>query len=106
MRDTVLKVDDLSAGYAGTIVLWQVSFAVAPGEVLTRGGQKIKATFKTNPRLFLGLTHNSLGYAVPSDEWNKAPNGKRYEESISPTPTFGDTVITTIQNLAGSDSCT
>lgn len=83
----------------------QLQVAVAPGEALTRTGLKIKAAFTTRERLFLGLTHNSLGYAVASDEWNKAPNGSRYEETVSPTPSFGDTVISTVTSLASADFC-
>jgi hypothetical protein len=83
----------------------QLQAAVTPGEAVTRAGQRIKTAFRARERLFLGLTHNSLGYAIPSDEWNKAPNGSTYEENVSPAPWFGDTVIDAITSLAGADTC-
>jgi urea transport system ATP-binding protein len=39
MTQPMLEVDNLSAGYAGTVVLWQVSFVVAPGEVVAMVGR-------------------------------------------------------------------
>jgi hypothetical protein len=83
----------------------QVQAGVVPGEALTRTGQDVKSSLRAPAKLVLGLTHNTLGYAVKSDEWEAAPNGSGYEESVSPTRTFGDTVISDIRSMATGDTC-
>ncbi|MDP9238871.1 MAG: hypothetical protein M3P30_15980 [Chloroflexota bacterium] len=54
----------------------------APGEVLTRLALPLRASMGARHRLFLGLTHDSLGYFVPEDEWMTGRNNN-YEESVS-----------------------
>lgn len=83
----------------------QLQAGTAPGELLTRGSQRVKQGFTAPTQIILGLTHNTLGYGVPGDEWNAAPNGDTYHESVSPTKSFGDTVVSTIGELRASDSC-
>ncbi|HAK60110.1 MAG TPA: hypothetical protein DCO77_06970, partial [Nitrospiraceae bacterium] len=83
----------------------QLQVAVAPAEVLTSGGMAIKPAFVAPQKMFLGQTHNTLGYAVPSQEWNGSPIGRTYEETMSPTPSFGDTVVNAIISLAADDDC-
>ena len=51
-----------------------------PGESLTNNGLPIKAAMTTPFRLFLGLTGDTLGYFVPTDEWLSGRNG------VSPNP--------------------
>ncbi len=40
MSDGVLRVDHLSAGYGDTQVLWDISFELAPGEIVAIIGSK------------------------------------------------------------------
>jgi hypothetical protein len=54
----------------------------APGEVLTRLALPLRASLGAPHRMFLGLTHDSLGYFVPEDEWMTGRNDN-YEESVS-----------------------
>lgn len=55
---------------------------VAPGEVLTRLALPLRASMGSRHRLFFGLTHDTLGYFVPEDEWMTGRNDN-YEESVS-----------------------
>lgn len=55
----------------------------APGEVLTRLALPLRASMGSRHRLFLGLTHDTLGYFIPEDEWMTDRN-HNYEESVSP----------------------
>lgn len=55
---------------------------VAPGEVLTRLALPLRAAMGTRHRMFFGLTHDTLGYFVPEDEWMTGRNNN-YEESVS-----------------------
>lgn len=66
-----------------------VQTVVFPGESLTRNGLAVKEQMKAEFRLWLGLTGNTLGYFVPSDEW-KTGRHKNYEESISLDRQVGD----------------
>jgi hypothetical protein len=54
----------------------------APGEVLTRLALPLRASMGARHRLFLGLTHDTLGYFLPEDEWMTGRNNN-YEESVS-----------------------
>ncbi|MBI5285796.1 MAG: neutral/alkaline non-lysosomal ceramidase N-terminal domain-containing protein [Chloroflexi bacterium] len=54
----------------------------APGEVLTRLALPLRASMGARHRLFLGLTHDTLGYFLPEDEWMSGRNNS-YEESVS-----------------------
>ena len=55
---------------------------VAPGEVLTRLALPLRAAMGAPHRMFFGLTHDTLGYFVPEDEWMTGRNNN-YEESVS-----------------------
>lgn len=54
----------------------------APGEVLTRLALPLRASLGARHRLFFGLTHDTLGYFIPEDEWMTGRNNN-YEESVS-----------------------
>jgi len=54
----------------------------APGEVLTRLALPLRASMGSRHRLFFGLTHDTLGYFLPEDEWMTGRNNN-YEESVS-----------------------
>jgi hypothetical protein len=55
---------------------------VAPGEVLTRLALPLRSAMGARHRMFFGLTHDTLGYFVPEDEWMTGRNND-YEESVS-----------------------
>jgi hypothetical protein len=58
-----------------------------PGESLTRNAYPVLETMNSPFKLFLGLTGDTLGYMVPSDEWNYLTG---YEEKVSIDKFFGD----------------
>jgi len=60
----------------------QVQLLAFPGESLTRNGLAIKAGMSAPHQAILGLSGDSLGYFVPTDEWNTGLNDN-YEESVS-----------------------
>ena len=53
-----------------------------PGESLTRNGLPIKVAMRAPFKFFFGLTGETLGYFVPSDEFWKGRNNN-YEELVS-----------------------
>jgi hypothetical protein len=55
----------------------------APGEVLTRLAAPLRASMAAPHRLFFGLTHDTLGYFLPEDEWMAPGHNNNYEESVS-----------------------
>jgi hypothetical protein len=77
----------------------QLQAVAFPGESTTRNGfddgipdpgaRAIKEAMTTDHKLFLGLTGDSLGYFVPSDEWFSGRNNF-YEELVSPGKAAGD----------------
>lgn len=69
-----------------------------PGEVLTRLALPLKESLPGPHRLFLGLTNDTLGYFLPTDEWMSGRNGN-YEESVSPGPEAGPTLRAALQAL-------
>lgn len=60
-----------------------------PGEALTRLGLPIKETLTAKAKFFFGLTNDSLGYFVPSDEFLQV-QGRSTEERASLDPLIGD----------------
>lgn len=76
---------------------------VFPGEALTRTGQDIKAPQTAPFHLWLGLTTDSLGYFVKSDEWMTGHNGN-YEETVSTGQTAGDNSIRVLTGLIAKDT--
>ena len=73
-----------------------------PGESLTRNGLPVKDAMDTPFKLWLGLTTDSLGYFVPSEEWKTGRNGD-YEESVSMGKDVGDTARDMAIGLVKSD---
>lgn len=71
----------------------QVSGVTFPGEALTRTALPVRGFMerKTRFQLTFGLTQDTLGYLVPSDEWFSGRNGN-YEELVSVDKLMGDTV--------------
>lgn len=59
-----------------------------PGEALTRLGLPIKDTLTADAKFFFGLTNDSLGYFIPSDEFLQI-EGRTTEESASLDPLIG-----------------
>ncbi|HYM16263.1 MAG TPA: neutral/alkaline non-lysosomal ceramidase N-terminal domain-containing protein [Dehalococcoidia bacterium] len=70
----------------------------APGEVLTRLALPLRASMTAPHRLFLGLTHDTIGYFVPEDEWMTGRNSN-YEESVSMGRRAGPTLAQALLRL-------
>jgi hypothetical protein len=79
----------------------EVQGVAFPGEALTRTGLDIKAPQSAPFHLFLGLTTDSLGYFVKSDEWNTLT--RTYEETVSTGQTAGDNAIRVLTELVAKD---
>lgn len=69
-----------------------------PGEAVTSLGLSLKEALGSPYRLFLGLTYDTLGYLIPTDEWMTAPAGN-YEESVSMGRQAGPTVSAALMEL-------
>jgi hypothetical protein len=70
----------------------------APGEVLTRLALPLVQEVRAPYRLFLGLTNDTLGYFLPSDEWMSGRN-QNYEESVSLGPEAGPKLSEALRTL-------
>jgi hypothetical protein len=66
----------------GHIGIGDVSILAAPGEVLTRLALPLRGAMPGRHRMIFGLTHETLGYFLPEDEWMTGRNNN-YEESVS-----------------------
>lgn len=73
-----------------------------PGEAVTRLGQAIRTLFSAPHGLLLGLTHDTLGYLMPDDEWKTGRNND-YEESVSLGPNTGPAVHVAVTGLVRMD---
>lgn len=80
----------------------EVQMVVFPGEALTRTGLRIKQNMTSPFHLWLGLTTDSLGYFVPSDEWQTGRNGN-YEEGVSTGETAGDNAVRVLRAAIARD---
>jgi hypothetical protein len=80
----------------------QVQAVAFPGEALTRTGLEIKSRMTSPYRLFLGLTTDTLGYFVKSDEWMMGHNDN-YEESVSLGQTAGDNAVRILSDAIDED---
>lgn len=69
----------------------KVSAIMFPGESLTRVGLPIKSKMDSNYDFFFGLSGDSLGYFIPSDEFLQIP-GRTTEETASLSPGIGDMI--------------
>lgn len=66
----------------GYVRIGGIEAFAAPGEVLTRLALPLRASLGARHRMFFGLTHDTLGYFLPEDEWMTGRNNN-YEESVS-----------------------
>ena len=80
----------------------EVQAVAFPGEALTRTGLEIKSRMTSPYRLFLGLTTDTLGYFVKSDEWMMGHNDN-YEESVSLGETAGDNAVRVLSEAIDQD---
>jgi hypothetical protein len=80
----------------------EVQVVVFPGEALTRTGLRIKTKMTSPFHLWLGLTTDSLGYFVPSDEWQTGRNGN-YEEGVSTGQAAGDNAVRVLNAAIARD---
>ena len=74
----------------------QVEIVTLPGEAVTGTGLAIKQKLKSEVKMIFGLTNGSLGYIIPSDEWDPEHH---YEESVSLGRHFSDQLLDLIDNL-------
>jgi hypothetical protein len=76
-----------------------------PGESLTRNAvpviDEIQGKVSSPAAMVWGLTQDSVGYFVPSDEWMSGRNGN-YEEGVSPGQDAGDILRDTLLAMVGS----
>lgn len=73
-----------------------------PGESLSQNGLSIKENMKAPSKLFLGLTGDTLGYFIPSYDWN-VPK-KNYEETLSLGRDAGDIVEEILSSFIKEDN--
>lgn len=73
-----------------------------PGESLTRNAEPILEHMKAPFHLFLGLSGDTLGYFVPSDEWEDGRH-KGYEESVSTNRFAGDNELARMLDMIAKD---
>ena len=73
----------------------------APGEVLSRLSMPLRASLGARHRLFFGLTHDTLGYFIPEDEWMTGRNNN-YEESVSMGKHGGTVLAEALLGVRGS----
>jgi hypothetical protein len=86
----------------------EIQAVMFPGEALTRTGLKVKDMELSPFRLWLGLTTDSLGYFVLSDEWNvELPGGGKrndgYEETVSCGMDAGDNAVKILLDAIAKD---
>jgi hypothetical protein len=80
----------------------QLQLLAFPGESLTRNGLPVREVMGAPHQAIMGLSGDSLGYFVPSDEWNTGLNDN-YEESVSVGMAAGDTTRDVMIELIGMD---
>lgn len=69
-----------------------------PGESLTRNGLPLLRALPSEHSFFFGLTGNTYGYFVPSDEFLQI-EGRNIEERVSLSPSAGDAARDTVLQL-------
>ena len=62
----------------------KLEIATIPGETTGPFGQTIRGLAGGKYTMLCGLTHNSLGYILPEDEFGR--EGNNYEETVSLGP--------------------
>ncbi|RAP38237.1 hypothetical protein DID80_02815 [Candidatus Marinamargulisbacteria bacterium SCGC AAA071-K20] len=80
----------------------QVQGVTFPGESLTQNGLSIKDQMKAPSKLFFGLTGETLGYFIPSYDWNVPKNN--YEEILSMGKDVGDIIQTKLTMFIKEDN--
>jgi hypothetical protein len=68
-----------------------IEMVTIPGEATTRLGNDLREIMGGKNQLLLGLTHDTLGYLIPEDEWKTGRNDN-YEESVSVEKLAGEKV--------------
>ena len=82
----MLVVENLSADYQGTIVLWQVDFRVAPGEVVAMVGRNGMGK-TTLMRALMGFVHPRSGnIAYRGKDITRLPTARRARAGIGYVP--------------------
>jgi hypothetical protein len=101
---TLVKRDGVSLlrTQCSFVRIGELAAVAAPGEMLTRLGLPLRSALPGSHRLILGLTHDTLGYFIPEDEWMRRPNS--YEETVSLGRKAGTLLVEKLLHLAASDS--
>lgn len=76
----------------------ELSGILFPGEALTRLGLPLRDQLPGEHKLFFGLSGDSLGYFLPSDEFMIFPE-RMTEEQVSLHPFIGDNSIVAFEDL-------
>jgi hypothetical protein len=76
----------------------RVEFVTVPGEATSRVAAVIRPVMGGRAQFTLGLTNNTLGYIVPTDEWGSGRHGA-YEETVSTGPNAAPNYVETVQAL-------
>jgi len=71
---------------------------------VTRNAEPIKGAMQAKNKFFLGLNGDTLGYFIPTDEWENAPSGSGYEESVSLGEFAGDQTRDVLLDLIKQDT--
>src|SRR5215472_12606889 len=82
----MLEVENLSAGYQGTLVLWHVDFCVAPGEVVAMVGRNGMGK-TTVMRTLMGFVRPRTGrIAYRGVDITRLPTARRAHAGIGYVP--------------------
>jgi hypothetical protein len=76
----------------------QVEMVSIPGEAVTLLGLDIREKMNGEHNVVMGLTHDSLGYLIPKDEWLTGRNNN-YEETVSMSANAGEQVRQAVFSL-------
>lgn len=76
----------------------QVEMVSIPGEAVTELGLGLREIMGGKQNVLLGLTHDTLGYLIPEDQWMSGRNNN-YEESVSLGREAGEKVRTAVKSL-------
>lgn len=102
-RHAVLSADGSAAIHTTCtyISIGDVEVITAPGEMTTRLALPVRSQMLAPHRMILGLTHDTLGYFIPRDEYMTGRNNN-YEESVSLGYQAGATLADVQRSLIGA----
>jgi hypothetical protein len=74
-----------------------IEMVTAPGEAITGLGLDLRKVMDNEYSMILGLTHDTLGYLIPENEWDT----RKYEEQVSIEKAAGEKVRNVVLELYG-----